>query len=407
MAETSRPPVRRPRNRKAQLADAAAELFRKNGYHQVSVNDIAKAAGVTGPAVYRHFRGKQDILAHVLLSGVDTFSLVTERALATPGTPVEQLDALLRAVAHLAVDRREITALWRWEGRHLAEADRTKMRHRGSEIISQWAIALCDVRPDLAAADAELLGWATLSVYGSVSVHHVSPPRKRFEELLTTLAGAVTRWDLTPGVAMPRPEPTTDAMARAVLGPQQQPGVAGSRREELLTAALSLFRERGYAAVSMEDIGARAGMAGPSIYRYFPAKAAILVAGAYRMSDRLQRDAERAATMTPGEALRSLVESYTFTVLRSDNIMANFANELANLPERDRKELVRLQRAYVAEWVRQVRARSGLTEHEAKVVVHAALTVVNDLARTPRLLTRPRIAAELVELAVAVLDAGR
>lgn len=407
MAETSRPPVRRPRNRKAQLADAAAELFRKHGYHQVSVNDIAQAAGVTGPAVYRHFRGKQDILAHVLLSGMDTFGLVTEQALATPGTPAEQLDALLRGVANLAVDRREITALWRWEGRHLAEADRMKIRHRGGEVISQWAIALCDARPDLSPADAELLGWATLSVYGSVSVHHVTPPRRRFEELLAKLAGGVTTWEASPGAPMPRPEPTIDAMARAVLGPQQQPGVAGSRREELLTAALSLFRERGYAAVSMEDIGARAGMAGPSIYRYFPAKAAILVAGAYRMSDRLQRDAERAKSMAPGEALRSLVESYTYTVLRSDNIMANFANELANLPERDRKELVRLQRAYVAEWVRQVRALSELPENEAKVVVHAALTVVNDLARTPRLLTRPRIAAELVELAVAVLNAGR
>src|SRR3954451_25247847 len=99
VAETSRSPVRRPRNRKAQLAHAAAELFRKSGKHQVSVNDTAQAAGVTGPAVYRHFRGKQDILAHVLLSGMDVFGLVTEEALARPGTPDEQLDALVRAVA--------------------------------------------------------------------------------------------------------------------------------------------------------------------------------------------------------------------------------------------------------------------------------------------------------------------
>jgi AcrR family transcriptional regulator len=400
VAETSRPPSRRPRNRKAQLAEAAAELFRKHGYHQVGVNDIAQAAGVTGPAVYRHFRGKQDILAHVLLSGMDTFGLVNERALATPGTPADQLAALLRAVAALAVDRREITALWRWEGRHLAEADRSKIRHRGAELISQWAIALCDARPTLAAGDAELLGWATLSVYGSVSVHHVNPPRRRFEELLTRLATAVTSWEVPAG------EPV-EVDAGTLPGKQPQPGVAGSRREELLTAALSLFRERGYAAVSMEDIGARAGMAGPSIYRYFPGKAAILVAGGYRMADRLTQDAEKAVTLPPAEALRSLATSYVDTVLRSDNIMANFAGEMGNLPERDGKELVRLQRAYVAEWLRQLRLESELSEQDAKIVVHAALTIVNDLARTPRLLARPRIAAELVELAVTVLNAGR
>jgi len=400
VAGSVRPPVRRPRNRKAQLAEAAAELFSKHGYHQVSVNDIAQAAGVTGPAVYRHFRGKQDILAHVLLSGMDTFCLVTERALATPGTPAEQLAALLRAVAELAVDRREITALWRWQGRHLADADRAKIRHRGAELIAQWGIALRDARPQLAPADAELLGWAVLSVYGSVAVHHTSLPRKRFEELLTRLATAVTSWDV------PVVDPDS-ALEPGSLPGAQQPGVAGSRREELLTAALSLFRERGYATVSMEDIGARAGMAGPSIYRYFPGKAAILVAGSYRLADRLARDAEAAMALPQDERQHALVSSYVDTVLRVDNIMANFANEIRNVPERDAKELVRLQRAYVAGWVGQVRAGTELPEPDAKVVVHAALTIVNDLARTPRLLARPRIAAELTELAVAVLNAGR
>jgi AcrR family transcriptional regulator len=393
VAETSRPQARRPRNRKAQLADAAAELFRRHGYHQVSVNDIAQAEGVTGPAVYRHFRGKQDILAHVLLSGMDTFGLVTEGALATPGTPDEQLSARLRAVAELAVDRREITALWRWEGRHLAEADRTKIRHRGGELMAQWAIALRDARPDLSQDDAELLCWATLSVYGSLSDHHTSPPRRRFEDLMTTLATAVTSWRPPSTVPAPPPPPPT---------------APGTRREELLTAAISLFRERGYAAVSMEDIGARAGMAGPSIYRHFPGKAAILVAAGYRMADQLGATAAHAMTLPPGEALRYLATSYVETVLRSDNLMATFANELRNLPERDRKDLVRVQRHYVGHWYRLLRTVAPeLQEPDAKVVVHVALTIVNDLARTPRLLRRPGIAAELTALAVTVLDAGR
>jgi AcrR family transcriptional regulator len=157
----------------------------------------------------------------------------------------------------------------------------------------------------------------------------------------------------------------------------------------------------------MEDIGARAGMAGPSIYRYFPGKAAILVAGSYRLADRLARDSEAAMALPPDERLRALVASYVDTVLRVDNVMANFAAEIRNVPERDAKELVRLQRAYVAEWVGQVQAETELSKQEAKVIVHAALTIVNDLARTPRLLARPRIAAELTDLAVAVLNAGR
>ncbi len=401
MAETVREPARRPRNRRAQLADSAAELFRKHGYHQVGVNDIAAAAGVTGPAVYRHFRGKQDILAHVLLTGMDTFGLVTEEALAEPGTADEQLASLLAGVAALAVDRREVTALWRWEGRHLAQADQAKIRQRGGELMAQWNIAVRDARPELSMADADLLCWAALSVYGSVSVHHVSPPRRRFEELLAGLADAVLRWSV-PATGPATPDDPTPSWRQAAA--------PASRREELLSAATGLFRERGYHAVSMEDIGARAGMAGPSIYRYFPGKSAMLVAGGYRMADRLARGAERAieGADDPHHALRALVASYVDTVLRSDNIMATFATELANLPEPDRKELVRLQRAYVAQWVRLLRTSAPhQPEPDARVVVHAALTIVNDLARTPRVMARSRIAAELSGLAATVLDARR
>lgn len=401
MAEHGHVAARRPRNRKAQLADAAAELFRKRGYHPVGVNDIAAAAGVTGPAVYRHFRGKQDILAHVLLSGVDTLGLVTSEALAEQGTADQQLDALLRAVATLAVDRREATVLWRWEGRHLTKADQAKIRHRGTELMAQWGVALRDVRDDLTPADAELLCWAALSVFGSVAVHHTSPPRRRFEQLLASLAGTVLRMPLA-GDAPAGEAGTTPAW--------QRPAAPASRREQLLSAATRLFRERGYHSVSMEDIGALAGIAGPSVYRYFPGKAAILVAAGYRMADRLARSAEYAIgeAADPHDALARLAASYVDTVLRSDNLMATFATELANVPDADRKELVRLQRAYVAQWVELLRSvANGLQEADARVTVHAAITIVNDLARTPRIVARPRIAAELSELAATVLDARR
>lgn len=401
MTGTERAPARRPRNRKAALTDSAAELFRKHGYHQVGVNDIAASAGVTGPAVYRHFRGKQDILAHVLLSGMDVFGLVTEEALAEPGTPAEQLTSLLNAVAALAVERRDVTALWRWEGRHLDRADQTKIRHRGSELMARWGTVLGDVRPELALRETRLLCWAALSVFGSVSVHHVSPPRRRFEALLSDRAQAVLDWPGLP--ADSAPEPASPASWKQVVAP-------ASRRAELLAAATGLFRDHGYHAVSMEDIGAAAGIAGPSIYRYFPGKAAILVAAGYRMADRLAATAEVAIgdATDPADAIARLAESYVDTVLRSDNIMATFASELGNLPDPDRKELVRVQRDYVAHWIRLVRTVTpDLPEPDARVTVHAALTIVNDLARTPRIVTRPRIAAELTSLAVTVLSARK
>lgn len=41
--------------RRRALLDAAARLFAERGFDRVSIEDLGSAAGVSGPAVYRHF----------------------------------------------------------------------------------------------------------------------------------------------------------------------------------------------------------------------------------------------------------------------------------------------------------------------------------------------------------------
>src|SRR3546814_9980918 len=50
------------------------------------------------------------------------------------------------------------------------------------------------------------------------------------------------------------------------------------RKDHILVTSARLFRERGYHAVSMDEIGAASGMSGPAMYKYFKDKAAILIA---------------------------------------------------------------------------------------------------------------------------------
>ena len=54
--------------RRKALLTAAAGLFAADGFNRVSLEDLGAAAGVSGPAVYRHFPGKQAVLAELLLS---------------------------------------------------------------------------------------------------------------------------------------------------------------------------------------------------------------------------------------------------------------------------------------------------------------------------------------------------
>ena len=392
---------RRSSNRKAQLTDAAAELFRLRGYHGVSVNDIAAAAGVTGPAVYRHFGGKQDMLAHVLFAGLDRFAEVADTALDSGAdNPDAVIAKLTGGLSALAVQRREVTALWRWQGLHLEKAERRKIRGRAAEIMGRWVLALRDARPELAEPDATLLAWAALSVFGSVADHHVCLPRRRFERKLCDMANAVLRV---------QPHPAKAEESESDRTGWQFEANPPSRREELLSQATALFRDRGYHAVSMEDIGAQAGIAGPSIYRYFSGKAEILMAAGYRMADRLTIAADRAveSASDPEDALTKLVRSYVDIVLRSDNLMMLYTDPVVDLPDRDARELCRLQRSYVARWVRLLSEVSPkLDTPAARITVHAALTIVNDLGRTPRVTSRPGVVDELTTLAITVLRTG-
>ena len=53
---------RNPMSTKEKILDAALSLFAKNGYDGTSVEQIAELVGIKAPSLYKHFKGKEDIL---------------------------------------------------------------------------------------------------------------------------------------------------------------------------------------------------------------------------------------------------------------------------------------------------------------------------------------------------------
>lgn len=392
----------RPRDRRGQLAAVAADLFRRHGYHNVGVNDIAAAAGITGPAVYRHFRSKQEILGHVVLAGADQLSAAVHAALdaAGPASGAERLDVLRRSLAQLSVERRELGALWRREGRSLPAADRAELAVRLGQALRFAVDLLKEARPELPAEDASLLCSAALSVFASISDHHAGLPRARFERLLRSMAAAIVD-----SPVLPWPDGAGVPASLIMQSPITRPPVLPDRREQLLAVAARMFCDRGFHDVTMEDIGSAAGIAGPSIYRHYTSKADLLLAMCHRIGDRLRSGlASALGAGQPTEVLDALVSSFVATVLSHRDLVAAFLTEGRNLPVREGAEVRRVLRAYVAEWVRIVIASSpGMDDKQARIRVHAAFAVVNDLARATRYASRPHLPAELTALARTTL----
>ncbi|GAA3239512.1 TetR/AcrR family transcriptional regulator [Dactylosporangium siamense] len=401
MPATDLAPRKRPKNRKAQIALVAAELFCERGYHLVGIDEIAAAVGISGPAVYRHFPNKYAILVHA------TRELVTaalDAAREVPGDdPAEVLDAQLAALARFTVERRKVGALYQWEWRYLAEEHRTEFRADLATLDGRLVAPLRRLRPELSAGGAEFLVRAALSTFGSLTTHRAAAPKARAEATLHRLGWAMLRADAPPAAAIRSARGAAHLAAHAAEPPAH--GLE-SRRELLLAAAIRLFHRLGYHAVGMEDIGAAAGINASSVYRYFPSKGDLLAAAYYRASDRLAAStatALRGAT-GPGDAVRRLVAAYVGFAFGESDLVSVYLAENNNLPEPDRHELRKVQRLHVEEWVRLLtQARPDLPATDARVLVHAAINLVTDLGRAVRFTGTGGVPAAVARLALVAL----
>jgi AcrR family transcriptional regulator len=155
----------------------------------------------------------------------------------------------------------------------------------------------------------------------------------------------------------------------------------GSRRDQILAIAVRLFAERGYHGVSMDDIGSAAGVTGPALYHHFAGKEAMLAAALLPVSQGLLDGGQQrvaAHTGDPWAALESLVDFHVEFALTNPAVIAVQLHELDRLPEDPRRQIRKLQRLYVEEWVSLLGlVRPDLAAAEARVLVHAAFGLMN------------------------------
>ncbi|NJC68798.1 TetR/AcrR family transcriptional regulator [Planosporangium thailandense] len=162
---------------------------------------------------------------------------------------------------------------------------------------------------------------------------------------------------------------------------QVAPARRRSRRDEILEIAMGLFAARGYHGVSMDDIGAAAGVTGPALYHHFAGKEAMLIAALMPVSEQLlaggrERNAEYVGR--PRDALAALIDFQVDFALANPAVIALHLHELDRLPEEPRRQIRRLQRLYVEEWVKTLTAlRPELSAGEARVLAHAAFGLMN------------------------------
>ncbi len=149
---STRPKTRRQmekEHRHRELLSAAADLFGSYGYSSVSLDDIGSKVGVSGQAIYRHFRGKQDLLGTLL---IDTSLRLLEggRAIAEQHHNAEiRMRKLINFHVDFALHSPEIIRVQEQEMIHLQKAHHHEVRRMQREYADIWAAAILESLPKM------------------------------------------------------------------------------------------------------------------------------------------------------------------------------------------------------------------------------------------------------------------
>ncbi|MFF2651521.1 TetR/AcrR family transcriptional regulator [Streptomyces sp. NPDC058045] len=154
--------------RREQILKEAARLFAERGFHGVGVDEIGAAVGISGPGLYRHFAGKDAMLAELLV-GISRQLLAggEHRVAESDGEPQALLDALIAGHIDFALDDRPLITLHDRELDRLRDDDRKLVRQLQRQYVELWVSALVAVHPELAEPQARATVHAVFGLLNS------------------------------------------------------------------------------------------------------------------------------------------------------------------------------------------------------------------------------------------------
>ncbi|MFL6120151.1 TetR/AcrR family transcriptional regulator [Actinophytocola sp.] len=154
-------------SRREQILAAAAELFARHGFHGVGIDEIGAAVGVSGPALYRHFRSKDAMLGEMLTSiSDDLLAGGLERRERTED-PAKLLGELIAFQVDFALDNPALISVQERNLGNLTDPDRRRVRALQRRYVEVWVQAIRDSSPSLTEPAARAAAHAVFGLINS------------------------------------------------------------------------------------------------------------------------------------------------------------------------------------------------------------------------------------------------
>ena len=121
----------KPIDRKTEIINVAAKLFKEKGYSAVTMRDIAQAMDIKAASLYNHIKSKQEILVLIIIEIAEEFTKTMNQVVISSETTIKKIEKIIQL--HLNITLRDANALacLNNDWMHLADAELTyfiKMR---------------------------------------------------------------------------------------------------------------------------------------------------------------------------------------------------------------------------------------------------------------------------------------
>lgn len=158
---------RQKSDRRSQLLAAAEQLIAERGFLAVRLEDIGAAAGVSGPAIYRHFPSKEALLVELLV-GVSTRLLEGGQSVVDGSTgAADALEGLIEFHLDFALGEPDLIRIQDRDLANLPAAAQRQVRRAQRRYVETWVSVLRDLNPRLEEDRARVMAHAAFGLLNS------------------------------------------------------------------------------------------------------------------------------------------------------------------------------------------------------------------------------------------------
>lgn len=177
--------------RQREILLAAIQLFHEHGFHATGMNDIGAAVGLTGPALYRHFASKEDILETALMNASRYMERKVQPVVHGALDPCGTLQRLVHDLVQVVVDYPAVVAIARTERRFMSPRALTIYDRSTRLRETEWIGPLLQVRPELSESEGRLRVQAAQNLLAATVVGSPSLPAPAMAATLESAAMAI------------------------------------------------------------------------------------------------------------------------------------------------------------------------------------------------------------------------